>query len=181
MTKHLPFYYDSTEHFYTNDKAFIITSEVENLPALTAQLNSSLFRYCYKDNFPNLGEDRRELRKIFFDKIPLKQPSPEQARVLEVLVEWVQTGKRAEVSALKTAFIESVIDACVLEMYFEDEMQRCDLSFIKRVSDLLRTTKTLEAFYELANDSKHPIRNGLLRLPVDSPELFAVIQESEGA
>lgn len=181
MTKHLPFYYDNEEHFFGNQKCFIITSEMENLPALTAQLNSSLFRYCFKDNFPNLGEDRRELSKIFFDKIPLKHPSSVQAHVLEILVGWVQTGKRVDAPAFKTVFIESVIDACVLEMYFEEEMKRCELSFFERVSDSLKTTKTLEAFYELANDSKHPIRNGLLRLPVDSPELFAVIQESEGA
>lgn len=122
-----------------------------------------------------------KLGKIFFDKIPLKRPSPEQERVLETLVRWVQAEKCADKPSFKTAFVESVIDACVLEMYFEDEMQRCDLSFFERVSDSLKTTKTLEAFYELANDSKHPIRNGLLRLPVDSPELFAVIQESEGA
>lgn len=181
MTKHLPFYYDNEEHFFGNQKCFIITSEAENLPALTAQLNSSLFRFCFKDNFPELLGSTYELSKIFFDKIPLKHPSSMQAHVLEVLVGWVQTGKRVDAAAFKTAFVESVIDACVLEMYFEEEMNRCDLSFFERVSDSLKTTQTLEAFYELANDSKHPIRNGLLRLPVDSPELFAVIQVSEGA
>lgn len=181
ITKYLPFYYDTKDHFYINNKAFIITSETVNLSALTAQFNSSLFRFCFKDNFPDLLGNSYELRKIFFDKIPLKHPSSVQTHVLEVLVGWVQEGKRADAPTFITAFVESVIDACVLEMYFEEEMKRCDLSFFERVSDSLNTTKTLEAFYELANDSKHPIRNGLLRLPVDSPELFAVIQESEGA
>ena len=175
MTKHLPFYYDSEEHFYTNDKAFIITSEDENLPALTAQLNSSLFRYCFKDNFPDLMGNTYELRKIFFDKIPLKRPNPEQARVLEVLVGWVQAGKRYDVPAFKTSFVESLIDACVLEMYFEADMRRCSLSFMVPVANLLGTAKSLEAFYDVANDSQHPLRNGLLRLPVESPELFAVV------
>jgi hypothetical protein len=35
-------------------------------------------------------------------------------------------------------------------------------------------------FYAQANDSKHPIRNILIRIPVDSPDLLAVIQR-EGA
>jgi hypothetical protein len=35
-------------------------------------------------------------------------------------------------------------------------------------------------FYAQANDSAHPIRNILLRVPLDSPELLAVIQR-EGA
>ncbi len=180
ITKFMPFFYDENKYF-SNDATYILASEIENLPALTAQLNSTLFRYCFKDNFPELLGNSSKLGKIFFDKIPLKRPSPEQERVLETLVRWVQAEKCADKPSFKTAFVESVIDACVLEMYFEDEMQRCDLSFFERVSDSLKTTKTLEAFYELANDSKHPIRNGLLRLPVDSPELFAVIQESEGA
>jgi adenine-specific DNA-methyltransferase len=174
MTKHLPFYYDSDEHFYTNDKAFIITSEAENLPALTAQLNSSLFRFCFKDNFPDLLGNSYELRKIFFDKIPLKRPNPEQARVFEVLVGWVQVGKRYDVSAFKTAFVESLIDACMLEMYFADEMARCNLAFLASIEAVLETAKTLEAFYDTANDSKHPLRNGLLRLPVESPDLFGL-------
>jgi hypothetical protein len=175
ITKHLPFYYDNETHFYCNQRCSIITSEVENLPALTAQLNSRLFRYCFKDNFPELLGNSYLLSQIFFDKIPLKRPSPEQAQVLEVLVGWVQTGKRYDVPAFKTAFVESLIDACVLEMYFEDEMLRCNLSFMARIEDLLETIKTLEAFYDVANDSKHPLRNGLLRLPVESPELFGLV------
>ena len=36
------------------------------------------------------------------------------------------------------------------------------------------------AFYRTANESSHPIRNTLLRIPADSPDLLAVIQR-EGA
>jgi hypothetical protein len=79
MTKYLPFYLDTTEHFFINDKAFILTSETESLAYLTAALNSTVFRCCFMDNFPNLGEDRRELRKIFMDKIPIKKPTTQQA------------------------------------------------------------------------------------------------------
>jgi adenine-specific DNA-methyltransferase len=75
MTKYLPFYLDTTDHFVINDKAFILTSETESLAYLTAALNSTVFRCCFMDNFPNLGEDRRELRKIFMDKIPIKKPT----------------------------------------------------------------------------------------------------------
>lgn len=175
ITKDLPFYFDTDDHFYGNDLTWIISSVSENLAALTAQLNSILFRFCFKGNFPELLGGAAKTSKIFFDKIPLKRPSPEQAQVLEVLVGWVQTGKRYDVPAFKTAFVESLIDACVLEMYFEDEMLRCNLSFMARIEDLLDTIKTLEAFYDVANDSKHPLRNGLLRLPVESPELFGLV------
>lgn len=68
MTKYLPFVYDENK-FLANPKCYILTGE--HIAYLTALLNSSLFKYCYKDNFPTLGEDRRELQKIFFDKIPV--------------------------------------------------------------------------------------------------------------
>ena len=68
MTKFLPFYYDE-KGFYQNDKSFMITGE--GIAFLTAFVNSSLFKKCFIDNFPELQGGTRELRKIFFDKIPV--------------------------------------------------------------------------------------------------------------
>lgn len=68
MTKFLPFYYDE-QGFFQNDKSFMITGE--RVAFLTAFLNSSLFKKCFIDNFPELQGGTRELRKIFFDKIPV--------------------------------------------------------------------------------------------------------------
>ncbi len=68
MTKFMPFYYDENK-FYTNQKCFIITGS--HMSFLTAFLNSSLFKFCFFDNFPVLFGGSRELSKIFFDKIPV--------------------------------------------------------------------------------------------------------------
>lgn len=72
MTKFMPFYYDE-RGFYQNDKSFMITGT--HVPYLAAFLNSSLFKFCFRDNFPELLDGTRELRKIFFDKIPVKKIS----------------------------------------------------------------------------------------------------------
>ena len=74
MTKYLPFYFDE-KGFYQNDKSFMITGK--NVAYLTAFLNSSLFKFCFLDNFPELQGGTRELRKIFFDKIPVLKVSKE--------------------------------------------------------------------------------------------------------
>jgi len=66
MTKYMPFYYDE-KGFYQNDKSFMITGK--HISFLTAFFNSSLFKFCFRDNFPELLGGTRELRKIFFDKI----------------------------------------------------------------------------------------------------------------
>lgn len=68
MTKFMPFYYDEQKYF-TNQKCFIVTGK--HIPYLTAFLNSSLFKFCFFDNFPVLFGGSRELSKIFFDKIPV--------------------------------------------------------------------------------------------------------------
>ena len=72
MTKYIPFYFDE-KGFYQNDKSFMITGA--NVAYLTAFLNSSLFKFCFLDNFPELQGGTRELRKIFFDKIPVLKVS----------------------------------------------------------------------------------------------------------
>ena len=74
MTKYIPFYFDE-KGFYQNDKSFMITGV--NVAYLTAFLNSSLFKFCFLDNFPELQGGTRELRKIFFDKIPVLKVSKE--------------------------------------------------------------------------------------------------------
>jgi len=41
-------------------------------------MNLKIFRYCFRDNFPELLGGTRELRKVFFDKIPVKQITAEE-------------------------------------------------------------------------------------------------------
>ena len=72
MTKFMPFYYDE-RGFYQNDKSFMITGT--HVSYLADFLNSSLFKFCFRDYFPELLGGTRELRKIFFDKIPVKKVS----------------------------------------------------------------------------------------------------------
>ena len=73
MTKYLPFVYDDKQHL-TNQKCFIITGK--NVAFLTAFFNSSLFKFCFRDSFPELQGGTRELSKIFLDKIPVIQVNP---------------------------------------------------------------------------------------------------------
>ena len=70
MTKFLPFVYDD-KGFYPNPKCYILTGE--KLFFLTAFFNSSLFKYCFRESFPQLLGDTRELQKRCFDKIPVIQ------------------------------------------------------------------------------------------------------------
>jgi len=195
MTKYLPFYYDDQDQFFGNQKCFIITSDNESLPYLIAVLNSSLFRCCFRNNFPELLGNTYELSKVFFHKIPIKKPDAMTVPLFETLVDYIQFAK---VYAKKTtsngtpptviaAFLEELIDACVMEVYFADHMTEKKLSVIDKVCQAIKPLprtasdsakwQQIQSFYETVNAPKYPIRNLLIRIPIDSPGLLRVIKE----
>jgi hypothetical protein len=88
MTKYLPFVYDK-DGYFTNQKCFIALTTT---PAyLTSFFNSQLFKAIYKDLFPSLGEDRRELGKIYMEKVIVKQIDKDVEEFFANLVKAIQT------------------------------------------------------------------------------------------
>ena len=84
MTKYLPFVYDKGS-FFTNQKCFIITGQ--HLGYLTAFFNSKLFRFAFREYFPELLGDTRELSKIFFENVRALQITDNQNDMFSALVE----------------------------------------------------------------------------------------------
>ncbi|MBN2734797.1 MAG: hypothetical protein JXQ82_08080 [Methanomicrobiaceae archaeon] len=111
MTKYLPFVYDD-QGFMTNQKCFIITGE--DTAYLTAFFNSSLFKFCFRDNFPELLGGTRELSKIFFDKISVKPVDNNREKEFQQLVKSIQTKKREKKD---TKDLEMEIDHMIFEIY----------------------------------------------------------------
>ena len=62
----------------------------KNIAFLSAFLNSSWFKFCFTDNFPSLGNKGREVRKIFFDKIPVLSITNEINAIFIKLVKDIQ-------------------------------------------------------------------------------------------
>jgi adenine-specific DNA-methyltransferase len=186
IAQKLPFYYDSKDHFLVNDTCYIMTSRTHSLMALAAVLNSTLFRCCFKDNFPENAGNTYRAKKAFFEKIPIKKPTSAQAALFEKLVPLIQFAKRVG-EDVPAAFLEDLIDACVMECYFRDHMAERNLLFHEAVAlDLAdydpaaseaKQQKSLADLYSTLNAPSHSIRNRLLRLTADSPDLLAVIKE----
>lgn len=118
MTKFLPFYYD-TKGFYQNDKSFMITGYC--ISFLTAFLNSSLFKYCFIDNFPELQGGTRELRKIFIDKIPVIHVDSTTEILFRDLVNSIQSSFSIE-KAKK-------IDSKIFDLYELSKAEREQIGF----------------------------------------------------
>lgn len=124
MTKFLPFVYDNLG-FMTNQKCFIITGE--KIEFLTAFLNSSLFKYCFRDNFPELQGGTRELSKIFFDKIPVLQVNDKINNEFEILILQIQSLK---IQNKSTIDLEKQIDQKIFDLYGLSEEEQRWIGFI---------------------------------------------------
>ena len=85
------------------------------------------------------------------------------------------------------AFLEDLIDACVMECYFREHMAERDLLFHDLVAPHLaahdpaaseaQQRDFLNHLHATLNAPGHPVRNRLIRLTADSPDLLAIIKE----
>ena len=122
MTKYMPFYYDE-KGFYQNDKSFMITGKYVSY--LAAFLNSSLFKFCFRDNFPELLGGTRELRKIFFDKIPVLQVSDSTNEFLRDMVNDIQSDYTKEQA--------KEIDTLLFDLYNLTNDERKVIGYVETV------------------------------------------------
>jgi hypothetical protein len=158
-------------------------------------LNSSLFRCCFRDNFPELLGNTYEVRKVFVNKIPIKKSDATTVTLFETLVDYIRLVKVSAKQptsngmppAVIAAFLEELIDACVMEIYFADHMAEKKIAVIDKVCQAIKPLprtasdsakwKQAQSFYDVVNAPKHPIRNRLMRIPIDSHDLLRVIKE----
>ncbi len=113
MTQFFPFIFD-TNKLYTNQKCYILTGKF--LEYLTAFFNSKLWLFCFKDNFPRLGKNGRELSKVFFEQIPVKQITEKQEKPFIKLVNEIIKIKKNDPDA-DISKLEREIDLLVYKLY----------------------------------------------------------------
>ena len=119
MTKYLPFYYDRAG-FFSNDKSFLVVGK--HIAFLTAFLNSSVFKFCFAENFPELQGGTKELRKIFFDKVRVVEINDEKNAEFERAV--------ADIQQKYTHEKAQAIDCMVFDLYGLSEAERELISFV---------------------------------------------------
>ena len=120
MTKYMPFVYDDNA-YCTNQKCFIITGQT--IAYLTAFFNSSLFKFCFRESFPELQGGTREMSKIFFDKISVI-----------TVTEEIDTQFKSAVDDIQKAYTKSkamAIDAMIFDLYNLSEKERQTIGFVE--------------------------------------------------
>ena len=120
MTKYMPFVYDEN-CFFTNQKCFIVTGEC--IAFLTVFFNSSIFKFCFRDAFPELQGGTRELSKIFFDKIPVKKISDDINNVFKTAINKLQSDYTKEQAI--------AIDNLLFDLYNLTDEERKVIGYIE--------------------------------------------------
>lgn len=170
MTKYMPFVFDN-EGYYINQKCFIVTGE--RLKYLTCFFNSKLFKYCFSDNFPELQGGTRELSKVFFDKIPVKQITVEQeipfARMVDYLVALKKENSQEPTDQFMFIYFEQIANALVYELYFKEAFAKESFEVASYVAQLPQIDKEsnepvilqIRKAYIKAHEQGKPIRNAV--------------------
>ncbi len=118
------------------------------------------------------------------DEIPIALQTITSERSIAILVRSAIIMKIGEKN-VESQFFEDLIDACVMESYFHDHMAERDLLFLDDISSQLtaydadatesQQREFIEQLYSKLTTSNSNIRDRLLRIAGDSPELLAVI------
>lgn len=154
-----------------------------------ALLNSSVLWFYLKNSGSVLANGYFRYKPAYLKNFPIPSPNQQQEKTISKLATLILLANRngnAEHKGALIVFLENIIDACIFELYFVDHMQECGLLFQSDIAALLEKydpenneaeqLKCLEHIYQTANAPDHPIRNRLLRLTTDSPDLLAVIK-----
>jgi len=159
----------------------IILRQQARSKAVLAVLNSRLMDWCFRKTSTNNHVGGYELEALPF---PATIP-PQAEAVLTALVDCLLVAMRLG-EEVTVVFFDTLMDACVLELYFRDHMAERDLLFLDDLAPHLAAYKPnapeaqqrdfITQLYHTLNAPTSKIRNRLLRIPADSPDLLAVIQ-----
>ena len=159
------------------------------IDALALILHSSVVAFAYKQYFDGLRMSGGYLpfQAPQLKTIPIPVVGSGIVKNLDVLGRLRATAALATEADAISSFLADLSDACVMESYFREHMAERDLLFHDTVAPHLaayapeasatQQRDYLTYLHQTLNAPSHPIRNRLLRLTADSPDLLAIIKQ----
>ena len=181
---------------FINAPANFLTAKSRDISIayLGAVLNSKLTTLLMR----KIGYERRggyvEYKKVFVEQLPIPQINIERERPFEILVSYIlflyELGEKEPINEFVpnkhiVEVFEEVIDAMVLELYFEEDFKRENLSFIEyairdfvaleKSDDVKDRKEIVHASYQKLREDKNEIRNNLKLMGIRLKELVNTI------
>lgn len=181
---------DTPTFCYTTERAYVMlavnvirTSRLD-MRYLSGLLNSSTIRFWLrhmgKMQGANFQVDAEPLQQI-----PLAVPNKEVQRTIGTLVDFLQL-ESAVPSAIARSLVE-LVDACVMECYFFEHMERRGMLIIDELTAYLSDYDSggskeqqrvfLEKLHREFSENRSKIGGRLERIGKESPDLLAIIQQ----
>jgi hypothetical protein len=162
-----------------------VTPNPDRLMYVCAVLNSSVVKFYYRATTLEEGRALSQIDIDMLDEIPIALPTNDYERSVATLVRSAILVQNSAENA-EYQFIEDLIDACVMECYFREHMAERDLLFLGDLTPHLaaydsgahesKQREFIRQLYSTLNAPTSKIRNRLLRITADSPDLLAVIK-----
>lgn len=158
------------------------------LDAIALVLHSSVVAFAYKQYFDGLRMSGGYLpfQAPQLKIIPVPKIQKSAVGVLDALGRLRAISADTEVDSSARTFLGDLSDACVMECYFREHMAERDLLFLDDLAPHLAVYKLdapepqqrefITRLYRTLNEPTSKIRNRLLRISADSPDLLAVIK-----
>jgi|JUEG02.1.fsa_nt_gi type I restriction-modification system DNA methylase subunit len=158
------------------------------LDAIALVLHSSVVAFSYKQYFDGLRMSGGYLpfQAPQLKIIPFPKIQEHAAHVLDALGRIRSAAANIEIEAPARIFLADLSDACVMECYFHEHMSERDLLFLDDIAPYLaaydpdssesQQCEFIDQLYHTLNTPTSKIRNRLLRISAESPDLLAVIK-----
>jgi adenine-specific DNA-methyltransferase len=152
---------------YVSAAFYVIKTERINQKFLTALFNSKLIAFWLKYRGKMQGNNY-QLDKEPLLQIPIYNPKEDQQQPIIFIVDYILFLKQMHNDSIVLTFYEYIIDACIYEFYFPEEIHAADKGVIGHLQDLPPINDTMSDEQKLAiinnefvrlYDPYHPVRN----------------------
>jgi adenine-specific DNA-methyltransferase len=180
---------DRSGKFYTTTTlyGYIKHDKVwESYEFLLAVMNSTVLWFYLKTSGSVLANGYFRYKPAYLENFPIPEVSRQSEATISKLVSCLLFEKSQNSPSSAAPFLDDLIDACVMECYFREHMAARDLLFHDTIAPHLtayepeaneaKQREFITHLYQTLNAPSHPVRNRLIRLTADSPDLLAVIK-----
>jgi hypothetical protein len=169
---------------YVSATFFVIKASSFNLKYLVGLLNSKLIAFWLRNKGKMQGGNYQVDKEPLL-QIPIFDATPKQQQIIRILVDYILFLKQTQNDGIIPMYYENIIDACVYELYFPEEVHIAKKEVItylhdmKSINDSMNNEQKLSIInseFERLYDTYHPVRNNVET--IENIEILRTIKES---
>lgn len=172
------FTYSNQEIYGLDTTCFAIG---EKIKYLTTLLNSTLCIYQLMESAPRTGMGDLKTSVQALEPLLVYYPNDKEEIIFNQLFDFIlhQIKQQAEYN-----IIENIVNGCVYELYFGEEMKKAGVDILALVEKDLEAVKKLDPekaiikLYDKWQEPKNEVRNRLLLMSTRCPDTIGVIEAS---